>query len=219
VVAAPRDVAWRPARSCRDSVTRLARLCAAVGIEASAQVSLIGAAATRAGVAAAIAHALAALEAGGLFVLTFTGHSDRRNGPPEATTWRLHDSGLGLADLAGCLGPAARESRVVVVVDSCYAAALARMPPVAASLVVLAACGEDQLSIDRRCSDFVVRLERLVVAGGARNPDCVDHRWLAAALARESPDAELPAIWSNDPAALDDPPFTAPTQMPGRSVR
>ena len=130
-------------------MTRLAR---AAGIQE--QRWLAGTQATCAAVAETIARGATALAPDGLLVVTFSGHTEWTH---DQTFWCLHDGELPLGEMAACLAAAA-SARIVVVADTCNGVALRRYADLAATLVLIAACGEDQYTMNRLTSEFIVRL-------------------------------------------------------------
>jgi hypothetical protein len=131
---------------------------------------LLGAAATRETVRAKIREAAAACKAGDLFLLTFSGHGGRKcaavatgaAGAAESAgatgvagagalraVWVLYDGALDDAEMHRALAAFRAGVRVLVVSDSCNGGVpAARSPnfdsPVAASVLVLTACQNDQ---------------------------------------------------------------------------
>lgn len=208
VLASPRHRDWPSTRSARDTVARMTRLCAAVGIPRQEQ--LLGTEATRDRVRGAITRAAAGLSPGGLLVLTFSGHSDR--GEPDNhgqrdTGWCLHDDTLAFGELADALSVAAPSARVIVVAATCYAAALAQHPRWPTTLVLLAACDDYQTILSGPTCSFIIRLERLVCPRGQSNPRCTNYTWLEAELQKDTPDAERPQVWTTHAAAWKHRPF------------
>ena len=84
--------------------------------------------------------------------MTFSGHTVRHH---DQTFWCLQDGELQLGEVAACLTGAATSARIVVVTDSCYGSALRRYADLAATLVLIAACGEDQYTMNRLTSEFI----------------------------------------------------------------
>ncbi len=193
-------------RRGRDTLTRMTRLTRAAGIQE--QHCLAGTQATRAAVAETIAHGATALAHDGLLVVTFSGHTVRHH---DQTFWCLHDGELQLGEMAACLAGAAASARIVVVADTCYGAALRRYADLAATLVLIAACGEDQHTMNRPTSEFIVRLEQLTYPGGSRNAACTTYRWLHEQLQHDTPDVERPEVWTNRAAAWLHRPFALQT--------
>src|SRR4051812_45028784 len=115
LLTSPERSRWPMVRSCRDSAIRLSRLCAAAGLRK--QRTLLGADSTCDRVRDGIAQSAAELEPGGLFVLTFSGHSERgerdEDGDPQ-TAWCLYDGALRLREVAEFLALVAATARVVV---------------------------------------------------------------------------------------------------------
>ena len=188
--------------SGRDTLARLTRLARAAGIQE--QRCLAGTQATCAAVAETIARGATALAHDGLLVVTFAGHTEWTH---DQTFWCLHDGELPLGEMAACLAGAAASARIVVVADTCNGAALRRYADLAATLVLIAACGEGQYSISRLTSEFMVRLEELTYPGGLRNAACTTYRWLHEQLQHDTPDVERPEIWTNREAAWLHRPF------------
>lgn len=193
-------------RSCRDTLARMTRLAHAAGIRE--QHWLAGTQATCATVAETLAHGATVLAPEGLLVVTFSGHTVRHH---DQTFWCLHDGEFPLGALAACLAGAAASAQIVVVADTCYGAALRRYTTLAATLVLIAACGEDQHTLNRPTSEFMVRLEELTYAGGSRNAACTTYRWLHEQLQRNTPDVERPEVWANRAAAWLHRPFARQT--------
>jgi hypothetical protein len=189
-------------RSCRDTLARMTRLAHAAGIRE--QHWLAGTQATCAAVAETLAHGAGTLAPDGLLVVTFSGHTVRKH---DQTFWCLQDGELQLGEIAACLAGAAASARVVVVADTCYGAALRRYADLAATLVLIAACGEDQHTMNRPTSEFMVRLEELTYPGGSRHAMCATYRWLHEHLQHHTPDVERPEVWTNRAAAWQHHPF------------
>ena len=202
----PRHAAWARPLSCRDTVDRLSRVCQAVGIWT--QQTLLGPDATTGRARAAIAGSAAAIGPGGLLVLTFSGHSERPVPGEHDGGWCLHDAALRHADTAGLLAGVPASARIVVVADTCYAAACAAVfTAVPATTIVLAACAENQATLNYQHSEFVHKLERLTYPGGRPNPDCASYAWLRRELRQDTPDVERPDVRASHPAAMRQRPF------------
>lgn len=193
-------------RSCRDTLARMTRLAHAAGVRE--QHWLAGTQATRAAVAETLAHGATALNDDGLLVVTFAGHTVRKD---DQTFWCLHDGELPLGALAACFAGATASAQIVVVTDTCYGAALRRYAALAATLVLIAACGEDQHTMNRLTSEFIVRLEELTYPGGSLNAACTTYRWLHERLRDNTPDVERPEVWTNRTAAWQHRPFALQT--------
>ena len=212
VLAHPRHARWARPLSCRDTVERLSRLCQAAGI--GPQRALLGPDATTGRARAAIAGAAAATGPGGLLVVTFSGHSERPVPGGHDGGWCLHDGALRHAETAGLLSVASASAHIVIIADTCYAAACAApIAGLAATTVVLAACAENQAVLNYRQSGFVTALERLTYPGGTPNPDCHSYAWLRQELRQDTPDAERPDVRASRPAAMRHRPFQ-PTPQP-----
>jgi hypothetical protein len=198
IAAAGPGAYWPLTPLSRDTARRITRLCWRAGI--TAQRTLTGPRATIAAVQAAIAEAVASLgqaaakRAGASrFVISFSGHCVRGDGPVGSTRWCLHDGGLQLADLADQLAQLPVDTQLVIICDSCHASAVADVLHGPQPAIVLASCGEDQTMLERERSEFAVRLERGF--RGARPPQTLDE--LRELLADDTPDCERPVVWTN----------------------
>jgi general stress protein CsbA len=193
-------------RGCRDTLTRMMRLARAAGIQE--QRCLAGTQATCAAVAETIACEATALAPDGLLVVTFSGHTEWKH---DQTFWCLHDGEIPLGEMAACLAGAAASACIVVVADTCNGVALRRYADLAATLVLIAACGDDQYTMNYTTSEFIVRLEELTFPGGIRHAECTTYRWLHEQLQHDTPDVERPEIWTNRAAAWLHCPFALQT--------
>jgi hypothetical protein len=208
VLRNPRHAAWARPLSCRDTVKRLSRLCQAAGIRD--QQALLGPDATTGRARAAIAGSAAGTGPGGLLVLAFSGHSERPVPGEHDGGWCLHDRALCHAETAGLLAAAPASARIVVIADTCYAAACAAaFTGLPAMTVVLAGCAENQATLNYQHSEFVKKLERLTYPGGRPNPDCGSYAWLRRELRQDTPDVERPDVRASNPAAMRQRPFRA----------
>ena len=192
--------------SCRDTLTRMTRLTRAAGLQE--QRWLVGTQATCAAVVETITHGATALAPKGLLVVTFAGHTVRHH---DQTFWCLHDGELPLGEVAACFAGAAASAQIVVVADTCYGTALQRYAELAATLVLIAACGADQHTMIRRTSAFIGRLEQLTYPDGIRHAACTTYRWLHEHLQHQTPDVERPEVWTNRAAVWRQRPFALPT--------
>ena len=182
---------WPPSHTAPDTTERLVRICGQLGI--AEQRRLAGDGATADAVRAALRAACATLASDGLLVLTFSGHTERGDGPIETARWCLTGGGLELAEIAGSLTMLPASAQLLVVCDSCYASAIASVLHGPQQTVVLAGCGDDQTMLERVSSEFVVRLEAFACADGA--PGSLDA--LRVALEADTPDCERPVVWTN----------------------
>jgi hypothetical protein len=206
VLTHPRHARWARPLSCRDTAERLSRLCLAVGIRA--QQCLLGRDATTGRACAAIAASAASTGPGGLLVVTFSGHSERPVPGDHGGGWCLHDSALRHAHTAALLAAAPASAHIVIIADTCYAAACAAaFTGVRATTVVLAACAENQATLNYQQSQFVKTLQRLTYPSGRPNPDCGSYTWLRRELRKDTPDVERPDVCANTPAAMRQRPF------------
>ncbi|HEX4418759.1 MAG TPA: hypothetical protein VH165_12700 [Kofleriaceae bacterium] len=186
---------WTALVASRDTVQTTEKLCRIAGI--ADQHLLIGGHATRAALAARLHAAAHALHDDGLLVLTFSGHTERGAGPIEATRWCLHDGPIGLAELAAQLARLPRTARVVVIADTCYAAAIKHVALGPQPLLLIGGCQEEQTTLERARSEIIVRLERLLCAGDALGGPGPSVRAIKAALEDDTPDAERPCVWTS----------------------
>ena len=206
VLRNPRHAAWARPLSCRDTVSRLSRLCQAADVRA--QHALLGPDATTGRVRTAVAGSAAAIGPGGLLVLTFSGHSERPVPGEHNGGWCLHDRALRHVETAALLATAPASARIAVIADTCYAAACAAVfTGVPATTIVLAACAENQATLNYQHSAFVQKLERLTYPGGRPNLDCRSYAWLRRELRKDTPDVERPDVHANHPAAMRQRPF------------
>jgi len=193
-------------RSCRDTLAHMTRLAHAAGIRE--QRCLAETQATYAAVTEALERGTTTLAPDGLLVVTFSGHTEWNH---DQAFWCLYDSKFPLGEMAACLAGAAASTRLVVVADTCNGVALRRYADLAATLVLIAACGDDQFTMNRLTSEFMVRLEELTYPGGSRNAACTTYRWLHEQLRHDTPDVERPEVWTNREAAWQHRPFALQT--------
>src|SRR5689334_11439575 len=78
---------WPPAFAARDTLERAQRICECSGV--IEQRTLAGDQATAEALGDALGHAAAVLINGGLLVVTFSGHTERGDGPIESARWCL----------------------------------------------------------------------------------------------------------------------------------
>jgi hypothetical protein len=185
------DKWWTPLASFADSVQRASAICDRAGIVE--QRTLAGEQASCAAVLGALDDAGARLDDGGLLVLMFAGHCERGDGPIETARWCLADGGLEIAALAAQLAQLPTQTCVVIIADTCYAAAIAAVFTGPQPVLLLASCGEDQTTVARRSSDLMVRLEQFWFA--ADGPGSVTE--LRDTLEADTPDCERPVVWTN----------------------
>ncbi|HEX8107710.1 MAG TPA: hypothetical protein VF516_08265 [Kofleriaceae bacterium] len=182
---------WPPAIAARDTVQRAQRICEHSGVVE--QRTLAGDQATAEALRDALDHAAAVLINGGLLVVTFSGHTERGDGPIETARWCLVGGSLTLSQIADPLARLPPAARLVIIADTCYAAAIAHCLRGAQLAVVVAGCSEDQTMVSRARSEFVVRLEDLVCSSHPGRS--IDE--IRAALEDDTPDCERPVVWSN----------------------
>jgi hypothetical protein len=130
---------------------------------------------------------------GGLIVVTFAGHTERGDGPIETARWCTADGGVELSQIAQHLAQLPPAARVLLICDTCYAAAIAEVLIGVQPVVVVASCSAKQTMIDRLTSELVVRLEEFVCVHGRRGSLAA----LRAMLDADTPDCERPVVWSN----------------------
>lgn len=182
---------WRPSLAATDTMQRAQRICEHAGV--TEQRTLAGDQATAEALRDALGRAAAELINGGLFVVTFSGHTERGDGPIETARWCLVGGGMMLSQIADQLALLPPAARLVVIADTCYAAAIAQCLRGPQLAIVIASCGEDQTMIERARSEFIVRLEDLVCSDGpSRSLDEI-----RAALEDDTPDCERPVVWTN----------------------
>lgn len=185
---------WPPTRAAPDTVQRARRICERSGVVE--QRTLAGDQATAEALLDALGNAASALINGGLLVVTFSGHTERGDGPIETARWCLVGGSVTLSQVAEQLALLPPAARVVILADTCYASAIAhclRGPQLA---VVVAGCSEDQTMVARARSEFIVRLEDFVCAEPSPDsPDSIDA--LRAVLEDDTPDCERPVVWTN----------------------
>lgn len=182
---------WRPLLAARDTVQRAQRICAHAGV--TEQRTLAGDQATAEALREALGHAAAVLIDRGLLVVTFSGHTERGDGPIETARWCLVGGGVMLSQIAEPLAQLPPSARLVIIADTCYAAAIARCLRGLQAAVVIASCGEDQTMIERARSEFICRLEDLVCSSDlSRSIDEIRN-----ALEDDTPDCERPVVWTN----------------------
>jgi hypothetical protein len=205
VASAGPDQWWPATASADDTVQRASRICRHLGI--AEQCWLSSEHASRAALLGALREAGATLSNNGLLVLTYAGHSVRGDGPIESTRWCLFDGELEITEIAAELARLPAEARLVIITDTCYAAAIARTLVGAQETLVLASCGEDQTLIDRASCELMVRLEAFICA--SHSSGSLDD--LRRYLEHDTPDCERPHVWTNThawwtAAALPAPP-------------
>jgi hypothetical protein len=186
---------WPPPAAARDTAQRAQRICEHAGV--AEQRTLAGDQATAEALRDALDHAAAVLSEDGLLVVTFSGHTERGEGPIGDARWCLVGGGLPLSQIADHLARLPPTARLVIIADTCYAAAIAQCLRGTQPAVVIASCGDDQTMIVRRHSEFVVRLEDFVCAGRPPGspPGSIDE--LRGALEADTPDCERPVVWTN----------------------
>jgi hypothetical protein len=182
---------WAPMVVIEDTMRRAVKVCRAAGVDE--QRTLAGEHATRAALLSALEYARGALPNDGLLVLSFAGHTQRGDGPLESARWCLFDGGLALSRIACQLALFPADARLVIITDTCYAAAIAGTLVGTQRALVLASCGEDQTAIDRNSREFMVRLESFVCSAG-RQGTVED---LRRHLELDTPDCERPYVWTN----------------------
>jgi len=195
------DRRWPHAMAARDTVQRAARICRHAGIVE--QLTFGGEHATVSAVVCALVRAGAVLTNDGLLVLTFSGHTRRGDGPLDTARWCLFDGWLELSELARHLALLPATARLVVICDTCYAAAIAKTLVGAQRTLVVAGCSDEQTMVDRLRSEFIVRLEAFVCS--APSPGSLEH--LRALLEADTPDCERPCVWTNTASWWSAPPL------------
>lgn len=206
ILTDPRHARWATLPSPSKTIERMRRLGWAAGI--TAQHALMGEQATRGLVRSTLEQAVTELAPHGQLMLTFTGHSDcvANTDDGHDVGWCLYDGAFPLADIAAILQTLPSTTRVIVLADTCYAAALSLFT-VHAELILIAACGPAQQVLARPTVGFTEQVEQLVLPNGTPNPECTSYAWLDAQLRFDTPDVERPCVWTNRAAAWTDRPF------------
>ena len=183
---------WSTLVASRDTVQTIEAMSRDAGI--AEHVRLTGEQATCEALRAALDAATTGLDDDGLLVLTFSGHTERGDGPIEATRWCLADGPIGVAEVAARLAQLPSRARIVAIVDSCYAAAIKHVPLGPQAFALIGGCQEEQTMLERARSELVVRLEQLHAT--SRRPSL---QTVKALLEDDTPDAERPCVWTTWP--------------------
>jgi hypothetical protein len=186
---------WPPLAAARDTAQRAQRICEHAGV--TEQRTLAGDQATAEALRDSLGHAAAVLRDDGLLVVTFSGHTERGDGPIDTARWCLVGGSLPLSQIADDLARLPPGARLVIIADTCYAAAIAQCLRGTQPAVVIASCGDDQTMIVRRHSEFVVRLEDFVCSGRQSGSPPGSIEALRAVLEADTPDCERPVVWTN----------------------
>jgi hypothetical protein len=182
---------WQPSVASWDTTMRAVRICERLGIVE--QQVLAGETATADSLLRGLLHARESISEDGLIVLTYSGHTERGDGPIETACWCLVDRAVQLSDIAHHLALLPGGVRLLIICDSCYGAAITRALVGTQQVVVIAGCAEDQTMVERRRSEFMVQLEKFVWSGA--DPSSLEE--LRAQLEADTPDCERPVVWSN----------------------
>jgi hypothetical protein len=174
-----------------DTLQRLLQLCERAGI--GEQWTLRGDEATAEALLAALRRAGTVLREAGVVVVTFSGHTERGDGPLASARWCLVGGGLELSQICRQLAELPAAATLILVCDTCYAAAITQALCGPQQVVVLASCGPEQTMIDRLRSELVVRLEAFVCGDGGQGGLAA----LRARLEADTPDCERPVVWTN----------------------
>jgi hypothetical protein len=181
---------YPPSVAAPDTICRAMAIARHLGI--AYQRTLAGEQVTAAVLRGELGWAALALAPRGLFFLSFSGHTERGEGPIETTRWCLAGGGLDLATIAGDLARLPPGARLIVLCDTCYAAAITSTLVGDQEVIVVGSCAEDQTMLERRSSEFMVRLEQFVRSGAQGSLD-----ELRAVLEADTPDCERPFVWTN----------------------
>ena len=181
---------WPPPVAARDTIVRSARMCERAGV--SEQYTLAGAAATCDNVLDALQAAALILATDGLLVLTFSGLTERGDGAIGDARWCFADGTLAIAELARELARLPAHARIVVIADTCSATAIRHTALGPQPFLLIAGCDDDQEMAARLPSEFIFRLEELLLR--RPDPSLADVR---AALEADTPDRERPVVWTN----------------------
>jgi hypothetical protein len=206
VLESPKHAGWARLLSCHDTVERLTRVCHAAGVRT--QQHLLGRRATVGRIRDAIAGPATRISEDGVLVLTFSGHSERAIPGEHHGSWCLRDGVLRHTETVELLAGAPPFAHIVVIAETCYAAAFAAVfAEVPAATVLLAACAANQSTLNYPRSEFAIALERFTFPNGSPNPQCTSYTWLRRELRKDTPDVERPAVLANRPEALRQRPF------------
>lgn len=180
---------WPPGLGIRDAIDRASRIADTLGV--TTQHTLTGPGATVDALREALRAAAIALAPAATLVLSFSGHTHRGDGPLAAARWQLFDGGVALSSVARMLAALPVDVRLLLLCDSCYGAALSAVLHGPQPAIVVAACGATQTMVDRRSSEFLVRMQSLL-HGGDPTPEQLERR-----LVDDTPDCERPCVWTN----------------------
>lgn len=209
------DTKLSPLRAAERDAATLHRLVAREGLDAR---MLLGSAATCAAVEAAILAAAAALDAGDLCVITFSGHGGRVSDldgdeGDDDEYWGLCDGRLIDDRIHELLAAFRRGVRVLVVSDSCFSGTIIRrrrqVPAVGrqleASVILFAACTEDGRTYEGSTHGLFTRVVLATWRDGAfRGNHRVFHELVRAAI----PSAAIMLDGPVDPLFEEARPFT-----------
>jgi hypothetical protein len=201
---------WPPWVAARDTIERTARMCQRAGI--AEQYTLAGDTATCDDVLDALTATALILADDGLLVLTFSGHTERGDGPPATARWCFADGALSVAELAAQLAHLPAGARIVVIADTGSATAIRHAVRGPQPFLLIAGCDDHQTMTERLPSEFVYRLEQLLLR--RPEPSLTD---LRAVLEADTPDSERPVVWTN--TADDGSVFTAGRSPAARRPR
>jgi hypothetical protein len=148
---------------------------------------------------------------GGLLVVSFSGHSQRAVPSEKEGGWCLRNGVLLHRETGPLLAAADPSAQLVVIADTCYATAFAAaFEPVRATTVLLAACGQNQATLDYPVSFFVAALERLTFPEAPPTRPAVATRGYGANCARTPPTSNDRTSAPTGRAALRRLPFRGP---------
>lgn len=182
---------YPPSVAAPDTIRRAAAIARHLGI--IDQRTLAGEQATAAALRGELHRAALTLAPDGLLFLTFSGHTERGEGPIETARWCLVGGGVELGTIAGDLAGFPASTRLVILCDTCYAAAITSTLVGDQGAVVVGSCAEEQTMLERRSSEFMVRLEQLMCSRAQVSLD-----ELRAVLESDTPDCERPFVWTNE---------------------
>ncbi|MFC7247129.1 hypothetical protein ACFQO7_32035 [Catellatospora aurea] len=166
------------------------------------QVPLLGTMATAAAMRHEIVRTRHLLRQGGLLFLSYFGHSIRTGPASTDVSWCLQDAQVPVAGLGRLLSRLGAGTRVVVVVDSCYASALGGCLPARGDWVLVASCAAYQTTMNLPSSEFLTKLESVTFPEGRRDRRCASYERLEQRLQEGTAAAERPRIMAGTPAGL-----------------
>ena len=182
---------WPPPMVSPDTLQRRRRICEHAGI--AEQQVLRGKSATAEALLAALRRARAALGDEGVLVLTVLRPHRARRRPDRVGALVPGRRRRELSRICEHLAALPAAATLLLICDTRHAAAIAQALCGPQQAVVLASCGDGQTMLDRRRSEFVVRIEDFLCATRGRGSLAA----LRAQLEADTPDCERPVVWTH----------------------